>query len=75
MSITVTATEAKATLLSLLDEVATGAEVEITKGGRVVARLVPTRGAVSLKGMLAGVAMTAANDDDIFATGQAWNLE
>jgi len=36
-----TATEVKATILALLDDVAAGDEVEITKHGRVVARLVP----------------------------------
>ena len=36
-----TATEVKATILALLDDVAAGDEVEITKHGRVVAQLVP----------------------------------
>lgn len=70
----VTATETKATLLALLDDVAAGDEVEITKHGRVVARLVPARGPHSLKGLLAGVAMTAADDEGLFTTGAAWNL-
>jgi prevent-host-death family protein len=74
VTITLTATEAKATILSLLDDVAAGAEVEITKHGRVVARLVPARGAPSLKGLLVGVAMSAADDDDLFSTGLTWNL-
>jgi prevent-host-death family protein len=74
MTITLTATEAKATILSLLDDVAAGAEVEITKHGRVVARLVPARGAPSLKGLLAGIAMSAAEEDDLFSTGLTWNL-
>jgi prevent-host-death family protein len=70
-----TATEVKATILALLDEVASGEEIEITKHGRVVARLVPARGPRSLKGTLAGAAMTAAGDEeDLFATGAAWNL-
>jgi prevent-host-death family protein len=74
MTITLTATEAKATILSLLDDVAAGAEVEITKHGRVVARLVPARGAPSLKGLLADVAMSAAGEDDLFSTGLSWDL-
>ena len=42
MSRVLTATEVKATILALLDDdVAAGDEVEITKHGRVVARLVP----------------------------------
>jgi prevent-host-death family protein len=69
-----TATEVKAKILALLDEVATGDEVEITKHGRVVARLVPASGAQSLKGRLAGVAMTAAAEADLFTTGAPWNL-
>ncbi|HYM44606.1 MAG TPA: type II toxin-antitoxin system prevent-host-death family antitoxin [Solirubrobacteraceae bacterium] len=69
-----TATEAKAKILSLLDEVAAGDELEITKHGRVVARLVPAGGPQSIKGKLVGVAMTAAEDEDLFTTGVAWNL-
>jgi len=69
-----TATEAKAKILALLDEVAGGDEVEITKHGRVVARLVPAGGPHSLKGKLAGVAMSVASDEELFSTGAAWNL-
>lgn len=69
-----TATEAKAKILGLLDEVAAGEEVEITKHGRTVARLVPPTGPRTLKGSLTGVAMTAADDEDLFATGEAWEL-
>jgi prevent-host-death family protein len=69
-----TATEAKAKILALLDEVAAGDEVEITKHGRIVARLVPASGPRSLKGMFAGVAMTATDNDDLFTTGAAWKL-
>lgn len=69
-----TATEAKAKILSLLDEVAAGDEIEITKHGRTVARLVPAAGSHALRGSLAGVAMTAAEEDDLFTTGQAWEL-
>ena len=68
------ATEAKAKILALLDEVAEGDEVEITKYGRTVARLVPAAGPQALKGALAGVAMTAVSDDELFSTGEAWNL-
>ncbi|HMA26343.1 MAG TPA: type II toxin-antitoxin system prevent-host-death family antitoxin [Solirubrobacterales bacterium] len=39
MTTKLTATAAKAKILALLDEVATGEEVEITKHGRPVARL------------------------------------
>jgi prevent-host-death family protein len=70
----VTATQAKAKLLALLDDAAAGEEVEITKHGRVVARLVPATGARSLKGSVAGVAMTAADENDLFTTGLTWDL-
>lgn len=70
----VTATEAKARILALLDEVAAGDEVEITKHGRVLARLVPASGPHALKGVFAGVAMTRAEDDDLFTTGASWDL-
>ncbi|TME20896.1 MAG: type II toxin-antitoxin system prevent-host-death family antitoxin, partial [Chloroflexi bacterium] len=39
-----TATEVKARILALLDDVEGGDEVEITKHGRTVARLIPARG-------------------------------
>ena len=75
MTIKLTATEAKAKILSLLDEVAAGQEVEITKHGRTVARLVPAVGPHALKGSLVGVAMTAANDEELFKTRATWSLE
>jgi prevent-host-death family protein len=70
----VTATQAKAKILGLLDEIAAGDEVEITKHGRTVARLVPAAGSQALKGSFANVAMTAAEDEELFSTGEAWNL-
>ena len=48
--------------------------MEITKHGRTVARLVPAAGARTLKGSLAEIAMTAAEDEDLFTTGAAWDL-
>lgn len=74
MPIKLTATEAKAKILALLDEVAAGEEVEITKRGRSVARLVPVQGSHALKGRLAGAAMSAADDEELFTTDAAWNL-
>ena len=70
MSIQVTATEAKAKILSLLDHVAAGQEVEITRHGRVVARLIPASGPHALKGSMAGVAITAGNEEGLFTTGE-----
>jgi prevent-host-death family protein len=69
----VTATDAKATLLRLLDGAAAGEEIEITRHGRPVARLVPAAGARSLKGSFSGQAMTAVDDEQLFSTGQPWN--
>jgi prevent-host-death family protein len=69
-----TATEAKARILSLLDEVAAGEEVEITKHGRTVARLVPAHGPHSLRGRFADVAMTTGSDEELFSTGVAWDI-
>ena len=75
MAIKVTATEAKARILALLDEVTSGQEIEITKRGRVVARLVPARGPHALRGALQGVAASAADDEDLFSTGVAWEAQ
>ncbi len=69
----VTATEAKAKILALLDEVTSGEEIEITKHGRPVARLVPPLGARTLKGSFTGIAKTAATDEELFTTGVPWN--
>lgn len=71
----VTATQAKASILALLDEVALGEEVVITKHGRRIARLVPAVGPQALKGLFSGVAMTVASDEEMFTTGATWNLE
>ncbi len=59
-----TATEVKAKILALLDEVADGEEIEITKHGRTVARLVGATGPRALKGRFSGVAMTAVENED-----------
>lgn len=69
-----TATELKAKILSVLDEVATGEEIEITKHGRTIARLVPGNGARSLGGSLIGVATSVTDDDALFSTGADWEL-
>jgi len=74
MSRKLTATEAKAKILALLDEVAAGDEVEITKHGKTVARLVPAGGSQALRGSLEGIAMTTARDEELFATGAPWDL-
>lgn len=70
-----TATDVKARILALLDEVAAGDEIEITKHGRLVARLVPATGPHALRGRLTGVARSAAADDDLFTTGETWSSD
>jgi prevent-host-death family protein len=74
MSRIMTATEAKAKILALLDEAAAGEEIEITKHGRTVARLVPATGPKAIKGRLSGIASTAAEEEDLFTTGASWDL-
>lgn len=71
----VTATEAKAKLLGLLDEVAAGDEVEITKHGRTIARLVPAGGRSGLRGSMVGLAITTDPDDELFSTGEVWEAQ
>ena len=68
----VTAAQAKSRLLSLLDDVAGGDEIEITKHGRTVARLVSAVGPVALRGRFAGIAVSAVDDELLFSTGEAW---
>lgn len=76
MAKTVTATEAKAHILALLDEVEAGEEVEITRHGRLVARLVPARGGAALRGKYAGVAWTAVDDEELlFSPGGDWTAD
>lgn len=71
----VTATQAKAQILALLDDVAAGDEVEITKHGRTVARLVPATGPESLRGRFTGVARSVTDDDVLFSTGAEWEFD
>lgn len=68
-----TATEAKATLLALLDDVAGGEQIEITKHGHVVAHLVQAVGAASIKYRLTVVARSACGKDQLLSTGETWN--
>ena len=71
----VTATEAKAKILALLDEVESGEEVEITRHGRLVARLVPARRGAALRGRFKGLVTTAVDDEGaLFSTGETWDL-
>jgi prevent-host-death family protein len=71
-----TATELKAQILAVLDRVAAGEEVEITKHGHTIARLLPARRSSNLRGCMAGVAMTAPGtaDQDLFRPEASWEL-
>ena len=73
MAIQMTATELKARILAVLDDVSHGEEVEITKHGRTVARLVPAKGPVVGAGALEGIAISGA-DDDLLSTDLPWPL-
>jgi len=74
MTRTVTVTDAKAHLLSLIDSVVDGDEILITRHGRPVARLVPAHGTRAMRGALAGVAIATVDDEELFTTGQTWDL-
>ena len=65
MGKTVTATEAKAKILALLDEVEAGEEIEITRHGRLVARLVPARPGLALKGRFRGEVEQLVSDEEL----------
>ena len=70
-----TATQAKAQILALLDDVAAGDEIEITKHGRTVARLVPATGPGALRGRFAGIARSIDDDEMLFTTGAEWDFD
>lgn len=68
----VTATNAKAHILALLDAVEAGEEIEITRHGRLVARLVPARGGSALRGRYSGLAWTAVDDEELVDAAAPW---
>jgi prevent-host-death family protein len=72
---TVTATEAKAKLLALLDDVESGEEIRITRHGVTVARLAPARGPHALKGLFEGIVTSNATDEELFTTGETWEAQ
>lgn len=69
----ITATEAKAKFLALLDDVEKGDEIEITRHGKLVARIAPARGPHKLWGMHAGIVSSSADDTELYSTGETWN--
>ena len=72
---TIDATQAKGTLLALLDDVADGEEIENTRHGRTIARLVPARSGSWLRGRDKGLAWTVDPEDDLLSTGVRWSVE
>lgn len=70
----VTATAAKASFLRLLDEAAAGEEIQITRHGRPVARLVPPSGTHTLEGLFQGRARTAVDEEKLLDTEEMWDL-
>jgi prevent-host-death family protein len=71
----VTATTAKATILRLLDEAAAGEEIEITRHGRPVARLVPPSGGHSLEGLFQGRVRSTVDEEALLSTEEMWDLD
>jgi len=71
----VNATAAKANFLRLLDEASAGEEIEITRHGRPVARLVPPSGSHSLKGKFQGRARTIVDEETLLNTEEMWDLD
>lgn len=69
-----TATEVKAKILGLLDQLSDGEDIEITKHGRVVARLTAAgTSPLASRDMFAGIATSTATDEQLFSTGEKWN--
>lgn len=74
MSRQTTASQFTAKALALLNQVSAGDEIEITKHGRTVARLVGARGPRGVSGRLSGVSRSVADDEALFSTGVPWDL-
>jgi prevent-host-death family protein len=74
MGMKLTATELKARILAILDDVEAGEEIEVTRRGRTIARLVPASSPHALRGSCTGIAISNAEEDDLFSTGASWNL-
>lgn len=75
MTIRMTATEVRSTFLAVLDQVAAGEEVEITKHGQLVARLVSAKAPHGLRGHFEGTAISTVDESELFSTGATWELE
>ena len=72
---TVGSYEAKTHLPELLERVAKGDTVTITKRGRPIARLVPLDDAERPRGTMGSVRLVAAEDAAYYSTGERWDAE
>lgn len=72
MATRMTATDTKARLLALLDRVSAGEEIEITRHGRTIARLVPATGPTALRGSLKGISSSAVADELLYSADESW---
>jgi prevent-host-death family protein len=70
----VTVGEIEATFPQLLDHAEAGEEIEINRGGRPVARLVPVRATSGLKGSFEGLATTVAAESELMSVEEPWNV-
>jgi prevent-host-death family protein len=70
----ISANEVRAKFLAILDEVERDEEIEITRHGLTVARLVPAKGPHALRGRSAGLAKTAVDETQLYSTG-SWNFD
>jgi prevent-host-death family protein len=70
----VTATEAKAKLLAILDDVESGEAVDITRHGRRIARLVPATGGMAVWGLHEGQVEILVSDEELIH-GYEWDEE
>jgi prevent-host-death family protein len=70
----VPAGEFKQRCLALLDQVAeTGMPIVVTKRGKPVARVVPVEPAD--EGLIGSIRVVAEKDEDLFSTGESWDVE
>jgi prevent-host-death family protein len=70
-----TITEVKAKLLSVMDDVENGEEIEITRHGLTVARLVPARRHSDLRGLHLGKVKINVPDEELYSTGVIWEAQ
>jgi prevent-host-death family protein len=70
-----TITEAKAKLPAVVDEVEQGEEIEITRHGRTVAKIIPVKPHHDLKGLFEGKVKINVPDEELYSTGVTWEAQ